>query len=135
MREEQLRMTARAVVDVLDALDAGGAELRVGDSAKVEHAPVGRVVVVGEGIQYLVPDLVATATDARPDDGGKSGRIGGRRVAVRRGRAVARPPRRPSPTFAPRAAPSPGPQRPPAPAPAPPPPPVRPAAERRQPQR
>src|SRR3954447_8252670 len=91
MREEQLRMTARAVVDVLDALDAGGAELRVGDSAKVEHAPVGRVVVVGEGIQYLVPDLVATATDARPDDGGKSGRIGGRRIAFDRRRAVAHP--------------------------------------------
>src|SRR5215216_6793736 len=97
MREEQLGMTARAVVDVLDALDAGGTELCVGDRAKVEHAPVGRVLVAGERIDDLRPHLVAAGADARADGGGTSQRICGRRIAFnwRRAAFPISPPARP----------------------------------------
>src|SRR4051812_30491464 len=67
MREEELRVATRAVVDVLHAIDPGGAKLLLGDGAQIKHAPVSDPVISGECIQHLVADLVTTAPDPGSD--------------------------------------------------------------------
>src|SRR4051794_33577804 len=65
MREEQVRVAARAVVHVLDLFDPEPAELMFRHGAKVEHPTVGDGVVVRERLEHVVAHLVAT----RPDPG------------------------------------------------------------------
>src|SRR3954454_19885043 len=84
MREEQLRMAARAVVDVLDVLDPRSPQLRVGDRAQVEHATIGDALVPGEGLEHLLADLVAAAADTWSDGRGDQRRISRVRLHSRR---------------------------------------------------
>src|SRR3954454_3789638 len=71
--EEEVRVAARAVVDVLDLLDTGGAQLCLGDRTQVEHAAVCHAVVVGERVEDLGPDLVTALPDAGPHRGALRG--------------------------------------------------------------
>ena len=76
-------MVARAEIDPLDLLDAGGRSAR---SAAVQRSSVPFVRQIGvEALRHLRPDLVA----ARPDRRARSRPPSGRRRALRR------PPRRP----------------------------------------
>src|SRR4051812_7284988 len=69
VREEEFRVAARAVVDLLNLLDAGGAQLCLGDRTQVEHAAVCHAVVVRERLEDLGPDLVTALPDAGTDRG------------------------------------------------------------------
>src|SRR4051812_30385332 len=79
MREEELRVAARAVVDVLDLVDSHGAKLLLGDRAQVQHPSGGDAVVGGERIQALLAALVAALADAgadgRPESRGGCGAV------------------------------------------------------------
>src|SRR3954464_6682652 len=66
VREEELRVIARAEVDPVDARDAGVAKRELGRAPQVE-LPVHRQILVEEP-RDLRPDLVAARPDCRPHD-------------------------------------------------------------------
>src|SRR4051812_3324321 len=74
VREVQILPAARAAVEVLDLLDAAGAQLVLGDDPQVEHPALGGAVDVLELGAHLVAHLVAAASDPRPH-GGRGGLV------------------------------------------------------------
>ena len=82
VREEELRVAARAEVEPLDLRDAGRAERALGRRPEVEHA------VAASGRRRTAsatsaPDLVAARPDRRPDHGGELGVVAERGDAGR----------------------------------------------------
>src|SRR4051794_2938561 len=71
VREVEVRPAARAVVDLLDLLDAARCELLRDDLSQVEHSALGDAVVVRELLEHLLADLEAALADARSDSGGR----------------------------------------------------------------
>src|SRR5918992_2402649 len=69
MREVQVRVAARAAVEVLDLRDPRRAEPGLDHPAQVEHAAVGGAAHVLELGEHLPAHLVAAAPDAGPHGG------------------------------------------------------------------
>src|SRR5579884_748546 len=77
MREEELRMAARAQVEPLDRRDAGPAKRPLGGRPQVEMPGHGQILV--EERRDLLADLVAARADRRPDRRGRLASHGGDR--------------------------------------------------------